>query len=183
MEGRVKYQNILPRDPDKLEEYRKRFFSHVNAKGDDDCWLWNFTINPKTGYGCFTLPAGTVTAHRIAYALEHGTNDLDMYILHSDKCTSRLCVNPRHLRAGTASENSKQAFAAGMLKPPMVKLSKEQVLDIVLLYAAGAKQADIAEQFNISQSEVSQIVNGLHWQDVTGIKYQRRRFNKKQLTQ
>ncbi len=178
MEARVKRQHILPEDPAKLEEYRTRFFSHVDVKGDDDCWLWNFTINPNTGYGCFTGPAGTITAHRIAYALTHGTNDLGMYILHSEKCISRACCNPSHLRAGTASENSKQAFAQGTLKLPAVKLNKEQVLDIVLLYAAGAKQPDIAKQFNISQSQVSQIVTGLHWQDVTGVKYQRKRYNK-----
>ena len=78
------------------------------------CWLWSGSTT-TAGYGVMAVDGRSVTAHRIAFAIEHGeTPPPDMVVTH--ECDVKLCVNPTHLRAGTRSENVKEAFERGKIK-------------------------------------------------------------------
>lgn len=81
------------------------------------CWTWKAASN-KDGYGIFavTVNGGTVTvaAHRLAYALVNGADQLpkssktqtadSMTLDHT--CENPLCVNPAHLEPVTNAVNS-----------------------------------------------------------------------------
>ena len=73
-----------------------------------------------------------------------------------------------NLRYGTSQENSDDMVQAGRSlrgeRQPASKLTWYQVDAIRAQYAAGRMQADIAQEFGISQGSVSDIVNAKRWQ-------------------
>lgn len=75
---------------------------HVDHEGDD-CLLWPFTKNAR-GYGTVTYARG-YTAAAAMCELAHGNRPEGKQSAHS--CGVRLCVNPRHLRWATRSENAR----------------------------------------------------------------------------
>ena len=96
-----------------------RFWAKVDQRGDDECWPW---IGARTsgGYGqLFTgikRPSRNQTrlqlATHIALALaKQGRPTKDHVAMHS--CDNPRCVNPKHLRWGTAEENRADMIAKG----------------------------------------------------------------------
>jgi hypothetical protein len=65
------------------------------------------------GYGAVSVNGVKTRAHRLAYELSNGPIPAGKMILHS--CDNRRCVNPAHLRPGTAQENWEDALTRGRL--------------------------------------------------------------------
>lgn len=64
-------------------------------KTENGCWLW--TAAKTNGYGCLSIAGKTRYAHRFAYERHHLTQVPEtMFLQHT--CSSKLCVNPEHLR-------------------------------------------------------------------------------------
>lgn len=84
----------------------ERFWSHVEIRGADECWLWTASMD-KDGYGQFTVGEGKVRAHRFAYELLVGPIPEELVLDHvrARGCVSRSCVNPTHLEPATQGEN------------------------------------------------------------------------------
>ncbi len=89
-----------------------RFWSKVDRRGDDECWLWNGARDAR-GYG----RASTLRSHRLATHIAliiAGRPRPDGYLaLHS--CDNPPCVNPNHLRWGTAKDNARDASIRGRI--------------------------------------------------------------------
>lgn len=92
-----------------------RFWSHVDQRGDDECWPWTGTITHE-GYGVFQLGRVQVKAHRRAYHALAGPLDDDLVIDHlchtlsadchlADHCPHRRCCNPAHMEPVGSGEN------------------------------------------------------------------------------
>ena len=83
-----------------------RFWSHVDRRGDDECWLWTGSLNAK-GYSQFKVGDTNVAGHRWAYERFVGPIPDGLTIDHvwDRGCTNRSCVNPAHLEAVTNREN------------------------------------------------------------------------------
>lgn len=71
------------------------------------CWLWT-GCKDKRGYGKIKVAGVSEWAHRIAYAIFHGTIHEKMTVNH--KCSNAGCVNPAHLELMTVSDNSKERY-------------------------------------------------------------------------
>lgn len=82
-----------------------RFWSKVNRRDDDGCWLWTAARAPN-GYGHFWLDGTMCGAHRVAYELLVGPIPNGLQIDHL--CRNRACVNPAHMESVTASENARR---------------------------------------------------------------------------
>ena len=83
------------------EAVKKRFFEKIEKT--DTCWNWTAAINPS-GHGVMKVEGNNKGAHRLSYAIHYGEIPANLMILHN--CHNAKCVNPAHLRAGTAEDNS-----------------------------------------------------------------------------
>lgn len=91
-----------------------RFWSHVRR--GPECWIWTASRNVG-GYGQTNIRqyAGPVAAHRVSYAIRHGSCPANLVIRHL--CDTPACVNPRHLLVGTQRDNYRDAIARGRAQP------------------------------------------------------------------
>lgn len=147
--------------PRKLtkEERIDNFWSYVYIKDDDECWEWQAGTQGR--YGLFH-DNGKIGAHVFSFKIANpGIVLSGLHICHT--CDNPLCVNPRHLFAGTAQDNANDKVKKGRSarlrgeSSPHCKLSDEQISMIHELLSAGYKQQEIANRFNISRSYVSNL--------------------------
>lgn len=110
--GIVQTNPVLRRStPAELSEDAQRFFAKTKRVGD--CLLWTSGVQSR-GYGCFSLGGGrSALAHRWAYEHKFGPIPDGLTIDHvkARGCTSKRCVDWRHLEAVTSRINT-QRYAA-----------------------------------------------------------------------
>lgn len=148
-----------------------RFWMKVDKSGE--CWLWTAAVDPK-GYGQFAFHdpsprrSTTVSAPRVAYYITTGVHPGKKFVCH--RCDNPRCVRPDHLFLGDVVDNTADKVAKGRQTKGSAhagaKLTEEQVEEIRLRYAAGEYQSALAESFNVSQSVISNVVNGKRWAHV-----------------
>lgn len=81
---------------------RRRFWSKVDVRSADECWLWMAAMRGK--YGLFNVPPTTIGAHRYAYQAAKGAIP-DGYVI-DHICRHPRCVNPAHLQAVSPGLNN-----------------------------------------------------------------------------
>ena len=136
-----------------------QFWMSVQRGDDQECWPWTGYVN-EDGYGEFHFRGQMVGAHELAVTFATGERRLPVLdTCHS--CGNRICCNPSHLRFDTRQSNVDDAVRMGRhYRPSPLRLTDEQVRLIRQRREAGAAQIDLAEQFGVSQSFISQIVTG-----------------------
>lgn len=147
------------------------------------CWLWDAGCY-HTGYGAFAIKRVNFPAHRISFALYGGqTTNEKPHVLHS--CNTRLCVNPKHLRAGTPKDNVDDMIAAGRhargdrqglrLHPGTAvhgsrhhnsKLSDDIIPEIRLLIFEKVPTQIIAGFYGVTKGVITRIGNVESWKHV-----------------
>ncbi|MFV2062331.1 MAG: HNH endonuclease [Chloroflexota bacterium] len=145
----------------------RRFWSKVDRSGE--CWVW--TGSRRAGYGKFRPGSrkdggrATVPATHVAWELTNGPIPDGMFLLHHRD--NPPCVRPEHLFIGTALDNHRDMAAKGRAmageRCVKAKLTAAAVADIRARYADGERQRSLAEEYGVSQTAVSLIVNGRRW--------------------
>lgn len=137
--------------------------------GPDGCWEWQGHRQSR-GYGIIGVNRKQVLTHRLSWELANGPIPDGKNVCH--KCDNPPCVNPRHLFIGTQADNmadkSKKGRAGALAgeKHPRSKLTEMDVKCIRYLLSIGYTQQEIADKFNISQSNVNSINLRQLWKHV-----------------
>ena len=133
------------------------FFTKIE-KFANGCWEWQGTKH-QYGYGIIIINNKSIRAHRFAYELLVEPIPKGKIILHS--CDNPPCVNPAHLRVGTKLDNNRDAHAKGRRAKGedshLAKLSNDEV---ELIMSDPRSQKEIAQQYNVSQSQISRLKTG-----------------------
>lgn len=139
---------------------------HAQHEGDD-CLIWPFEINKRTGYGNVKHNGQKRLASRVMCEVAHGPPpSADMDAAHSCGNGHLACMNRSHLSWKTRTANVHDAVAHGTWKhgamDPNAKLSEDDVREI-RRRATTSTQQEIADDFGIARSHVSRIVNRVQW--------------------
>lgn len=138
------------------------------------CWLWT-AAQDRDGYGWFKKDRKQVYAHRIAWLIEYG-EDPTLFVLH--RCDTPSCVRPSHLFLGTNTDNIRDASRKGRLATgdrngskkfslkgelsPASRISDVEAYEICVRYLEeGITQQQLADEYGISNQQVSNIVRGI----------------------
>lgn len=146
-----------------------KFYGYVIKT--DSCWKWLGRKN-HDGYGEIGINGAVKLAHRYSYDLHRdnkaNTLNKDIYILHS--CDNRICVNPKHLRAGTARDNTDDMIRRNkILKGSQVGnslLDEKKVIEIRERYANGETKKVLAQEFNVDKTTIHSVVKRYSWKHI-----------------
>lgn len=132
----------------------------------DDCILFTGGKTSK-GYGACYVNGKQITAHRLAYIRAYGEIPKGMMVLHS--CDVKACMNPSHLRLGTAKENMADALVRGQVKSGYTRpevtgelhgnavLTNQQVYEMRSRYEAGERISRLCVYFGVANSTAYKI--------------------------
>ncbi len=97
-----------------IERFERLYVPEPNS----GCWLWLGSVcrrdRPNQQYGKFHLEKRDVYAHRFSYEYYVGPIPAGLDLMH--RCDTPSCVNPSHLKPGTARDNTQDAIAKGRHK-------------------------------------------------------------------
>ena len=79
------------------------------------CWFWMGAKGP-TGHGTIYDGVTMRGVHRVAYECASGLIPDGLHVLHA--CGTSSCVNPSHLKLGTAKDNHEDTKRMGRFSPP-----------------------------------------------------------------
>ena len=142
--------------------------AHVDY-ADDACLIWPFTTTTK-GYPSMKWDGRTAGAHRVMCELAHGPAPTPEHeVAHFCGNGKIGCINQKHLRWATTSDNHAEKENHGtLLYGSKLKHSKLTEDDIVKIRALFSTRTDIqiASQFGVSDSAIYQIRVGKSWRRV-----------------
>lgn len=92
------------------EDWRSRFWSKIDKRGENDCWEWSGYVKPD-GYAQFHLNHKYIYVHRLAYMDAYSTS-IPKGLMVEHKCHNRKCCNPSHFHLVTPQENKENLFGA-----------------------------------------------------------------------
>lgn len=156
----------------KRKPLADRLWSYVDRTDSSGCWPWTGYVH-KGGYGMIRVAGKNLFAHRVAWQLAHPDEPALVYprdiICHT--CDNPLCCRPDHLFKGTNADNSSDMVAknrqAHGIRQGRAKLTDAEVAEIRRRYIPGrTRQVDLAAEFGVSQSMISEILRGNFWKHV-----------------
>jgi hypothetical protein len=139
----------------------KRFWVKVRKGPRNECWPWQGSI-ACSGYGTFVARRKRLLAHRYAYVAAKGPIAPGLLVLHS--CDNPACVNPRHLRAGSAAEN-----AADRVKRNRAQCGERHYAailseaDVIAIRASRDTRSVLAKRYGVGHRTIGQIKRNESW--------------------
>lgn len=167
------------------ETLESKFWSKVKkGRSLDDCWEWTAS-KFKAGYGQLTHGYAegehkNLKGHRVSYEIHFGAIPDGMLVCH--RCDEPSCANPRHLYLGTWQDNVQDMIVKGRrydtsgANNGQAKITAKIAEQIRKEYAKNDptfnryqrrkwSQAKLGAKYGITQTVVSNIVNGNYWKN------------------
>jgi len=139
-----------------------RVLDQIGPPDENGCWPW---IGSKCrGYGQVRMPKSRKMARVIRLVLEGAIGELSPGVMACHSCDNPACVNPEHLFPGTGQDNMRDCVQKNRIcrsgAPGDRKTTVSQREEIRRRYASGEPQDYLAVMFGVTQTRISQIVNG-----------------------
>ena len=152
------------------EEDKKRFWSKVDKRGENECWNWTEGLFTN-GYGQFWLNGKGEKAHRVSLFLEKGEPTITKSFALHTCLKNRKCCNPNHLYYGDHQENMNDKIKDGTQPKgenhSESKLTEVQVREIRQKYIPRKyTQQKLAEEYSVSHILIGKIINSQIWKHV-----------------
>ena len=163
-----------PTIPEFVEMKRELVEEHLSnyLENETGCWEYQGCCQSK-GYGFINTSIGSnkcsYTLHRLSYYYHNNIDPCSLVVRHD--CDNRVCINPAHLRLGTAADNNRDCMERGRTqkgeKHYLSKLTNECVINIKRrLHEGNETQAEIAKDFGVSPPTINSIRIGRNWKHV-----------------
>jgi hypothetical protein len=145
-------------------EDKHRLFKYVLEDAATGCWNWTGGKQKnRTGmeYGYFRYGGKMRRVNRLIHETFNGPIPAGYVVRH--KCDNPLCVNPKHLEAGTQRQNVSDRYERGRdfhfsgESHPMSKISETQADEIASAILRGEKIVSLARRFGVSRFGISYI--------------------------
>lgn len=129
----------------------------------EDCILWPFRSKYTTGYPSISYEGKLTGAHRLMCRMVHGEPPTPTHEA-AHRCGTRLCVNHRHLRWATPSENAGDKAAHGTNLTGERNLNaKLTIQEVLAIRDARGTHDNIAADYHISRRNVGAIKSRKTW--------------------
>jgi hypothetical protein len=128
------------------------------------CQLW--VRSTRHGYGTLWVLGVAYRAHRLSWQLANGPIPDGLFVCH--RCDTPSCINPLHLFLGTIADNTADMVRKGRNRTnpyrggrhPNAKLTDDQADAIRRVMAAGGNLKEVAREFGIDRTSVTNVVKG-----------------------
>lgn len=144
----------------------ERFWSKVDKRGPDECWLWTAHTN-RDGYGRVGFDRKVMYAHRLSFEMANGPIPDGMHVLH--RCDNPGCVNPSHLFFGTHLDNMRDMLAKGRRWLPKGEShggAKLTGKDVIAIRVDPRSHRRIAADYKVTHSAVGLIKRRVNWRHI-----------------
>lgn len=143
-----------------------KFWSLVDVRGKDECWLWTRPLAAKDGRGYYSYLGKVWPVHQFSYIITNG--EIKNQINHT--CDVPHCCNPNHLYDGTQQQNIKDRDSRKRRnifgdRNPRAKLSMSAVREIRNLNKEGYSYSKLAAKYNVSKTTIAYAVRGGTWNE------------------
>lgn len=164
-----------PRGASPATILKLKFIEELIGSPPDVCVLWPWSCNDQ-GYGLIMLPRASdgkrvhqLVTRFVLRCSDPRDNEGELFACHKPlECHNPLCINPKHLRWGTATDNARDRRLDGTKERgtshSSCKLTESQVLEI---YHSMETQRALGVAYGISQGMVSDIKRGVSWSWLT----------------
>lgn len=128
---------------------------------------WQGSTDGKAGYGKLRWHGRMQYAHVLAWVAVNGPVPPGQVVRHS--CDNPPCIDLEHLLLGTQADNVRDSFDRGRAAPRhgeannAAKLTAAQVEEIRQRREQGALLRELAEDYGMCLSQISNIVRNEHW--------------------
>lgn len=143
----------------------------INFGEFKDCWEYG-KWSKKSNYPTIKISNTELRITRVLYQIFHPEENIDdKVICHT--CDNRFCVNPNHLFSGTIQDNMNDKISKNRQTKgsdiSSSKLSENSIIEILegIINGKFNSYDDIQNNFDISISSVSSILNGMRWTHIT----------------
>lgn len=157
--GNESRKPALRGEPQKLVE---KLYSLQQEK----CFLWPYGKDGR-GYGHVRVGEFQKLVHRLVCERTHGPSPSAGHEA-AHVCGISSCVNPKHLRWATASENQLDRVRHDThirgTRHPHAKLTDQAVIAIRTAYAEEkVSQTALAKRFGVDQTTISRVIRKAGW--------------------